>query len=110
MQTTHNRSQKRRGTSPIYWALLYGELEINWGDEMKAKDLIDMLKTIDPDAQVITPGFDETYAASDFSLVECVIHWNKRRATSHFAPHDFDSGVCIENKKDINGYVLDGKW
>ena len=77
---------------------------------MKAKNLIKLLGIIDPVAQVITPGFDETYAASDFSLEECVIHWNAQKPTPHFAPHDFDSGSCIENKKDINGYVLDGKW
>ena len=99
---------------------------------MKAKDLIKQLQTIPEDAEVVTPGFDETYAASEFSLEPCHIMWNVREATPHFAPHDFISlsEKCValawikppvlsshtlndydlDGNLKINGYVLDGKW
>lgn len=74
---------------------------------MKAKDLILLLQAVDPDAEIVTPGFDEYGAASDFVLVPVGIRFNVRKATPHFAPHD----VCDEiDTEATKGYLLNGDW
>jgi hypothetical protein len=74
---------------------------------MKAKDLVILLQSIDPDAEIVTPGFDENGAASDFTLEPVGIIFNQRIGTIHFAPHGFtrrgEAGT-------VDGYLLDGFW
>lgn len=71
---------------------------------MKAKDLIKMLQQINPESNVVTSGFDGASAASEFTLEECGVAWNQRKATSHFAAHDFDDDIAP------NAYLLSGEW
>lgn len=78
---------------------------------MKAKDLIKLLQTINPESEVVTPGFDETYAASDFKLDECYIRFNTQKGTPHFAPHEADTkNWDLDPDFKFNGYLLDGSW
>lgn len=75
---------------------------------MKAKDLIALLKSVPEDSDIVTPGFDESYAPSEFTLIPVVIKFNVQSATTHFAPHDYDEVHETEDKP--NGYLLDGTW
>ena len=74
---------------------------------MKAKDLIALLQTIDPDDEVVTPGFDESGAASQFTLEPVGIQFNTRKATTHSAPHDY---TAAGTPGTIAGYLLNGDW
>jgi len=75
---------------------------------VKAKNLIRLIQTVDENAEIATPGFDEYGAAIDFSLVKIHLIFNVREPTTHFAPHDYDD--YPENEDMKNGYLLDGKW
>ena len=74
---------------------------------MKAKHLIELLQTIDPNAEVVTPGFDEYGAANNFTLKQVKILLNIRDATPHFAPHDYTDAAGPD---DVTGYLLNGTW
>ncbi len=74
---------------------------------MKAKDLIILLSTIDPEAEVMTPGFDECYATNNFLLKRVGILFNTQDRTTHCAPHDTTE---IGAPGSVDGYLLDGDW
>lgn len=74
---------------------------------MKAKDLIALLQTIDAEAEVVTPGFDESGAASQFTLEPVGILCNRRPATPHFAPHEC---TTVGAPRSVSGYLLNGDW
>jgi hypothetical protein len=82
---------------------------------MKAKDLIKMLQGVHPEAEIVTPGFDETGAASDFSLELCYVKWDANDPGPGCAPHEYYKEICEmpdigDSGFHINAYLLDGKW
>ena len=74
---------------------------------MKAKELIALLQTIDPDAEVVTPGFDEYGVARDFTLKQVGILFDVSVATAHLAPHE---SVSTDTPGATLGYMLNGEW
>jgi len=78
---------------------------------MKAKDLINLLETIDPESDVVMRGFDGVFAESEFILTPCKIKWNVQSPSPHFSPHD--CAIWIDDfwkdedfENDDDGYLL----
>ena len=74
---------------------------------MKAKDLINLLKTIDADADVLTPVDNKNGLANDFMITPVKVIYNAAGTSLNSAPHTMSSA---DDEVATVAYLLDGVW
>ena len=74
---------------------------------MKAKDLINLLKTIDAEADVLTPVDNKNGLANDFMITPVKVIYNAAGTSLNSAPHTL---ADADDEGAEEAFLLDGVW